>query len=91
MVPIRQIFHTDISLFVKFAQVSKLYVAYMRNLQIDIKKNTPDLLIFALDSKYSHICQDFITWFKQVTDIFICFTVEQSGTGVRLQINYMRR
>ena len=62
LVPIRHIFHTNISHFVKFAHVVKLYVdlAYMRNLHID----------FAFDSNSSHICQDFIMWFKQVTDKF---------------------
>ena len=35
----RHIFHTNISHFVKFAHLVKLYVAYMRNLHID-KKNT---------------------------------------------------
>ena len=65
LVPIRHIFHTNISHFVKFAHVVKLYVAYMRNLHID-KKNTPNLLDFAIDSNSSHICQDFITWFKQI-------------------------
>ena len=35
LVPIRHIFHTNISHFVKFAHVVKLYVAYMRNLHID--------------------------------------------------------
>ena len=39
LVPIHHIFHTDISHFVKFAHVVKLYVAYMRNLHID--KKTP--------------------------------------------------
>ena len=37
MVPIRHIFHTNISHFVKFAHVVKLYVANMRNLHIDKK------------------------------------------------------
>ena len=37
LVPIRYIFHTNISHFVKFAHVVKLYVAYMRNLHIDKK------------------------------------------------------
>ena len=60
LVPIRHIFHTYISHFV-FAHVVKLYVAYMRNLHID-KKNTPNLLHFAIDSNSSH----FITWFKQI-------------------------
>ena len=54
----------DISHSVKFAHVVKIYVAYMRNFHID--KNTPNLLHFAIDSKSSHICQDFITWFKQI-------------------------
>ena len=66
LVPIHHIFHTDISHFVKFAHVVKLYVAYMRNLHID-KKNTLNLLHFAIDSNSSHICQDFIKWFKQIT------------------------
>ena len=70
--------------FVKFAHVVKLYVAYMRNLHID--KITPNLLHFAFDSYTSHICQD-----KQVTDQVHMFTVEKSGTGVGLQINYMSR
>ena len=35
LVPICHIFHTNISHFVKFAHVVKLYVAYMRNLHID--------------------------------------------------------
>ena len=37
LVPIRHIFHTNISHFVKFAHVVKLYVAYMRNFHIDKK------------------------------------------------------
>ena len=37
LVPIRHIFHTNISHFVKFAHVVKIYVAYMRNLHIDKK------------------------------------------------------
>ena len=36
-------------------------------------KYTPNLLHFAFDSISSHICQDFITWFKQVTDTFHMF------------------
>ena len=64
-IPIFHIFHTNISHFVKFAHVVKNYVAYIRNLHID-KKNTPNLLHFAIDSDSSHICQDFITWFKQI-------------------------
>ena len=60
LVPIRHIFHTNISHFVKFAHIVKLYVAHMRNLHID--KNTPNLLHFAIDSNSSH----FITWFKQI-------------------------
>ena len=35
LVPIRHIFHTNISHVVKFAHVVKLYVAFMRNLHID--------------------------------------------------------
>ena len=45
LVPIRHIFHTNISHFVKFAHVVKLYVAYMRNLHID-KKNHPESAAF---------------------------------------------
>ena len=60
LVPIRHIFHTYISHFVKFAHVVKLYVAYMCNLHID-KKNTTNLLHFAIDFNSSH----FITWLKQ--------------------------
>ena len=43
LVPIRHIFHTNISHFVKFAHVVKLglYVAYMRFLHID--KKTPQI------------------------------------------------
>ena len=67
LVPIRHIFHSNISHFVKFAHVVKLYVADMHNLQID--KIPPNLLHFAIDSNSLHICpEDFITWFKQVTD-----------------------
>ena len=36
-------------------------------------KYPPNLLQFPFDSNSSHICQDFITWFKQVTDIFHMF------------------
>ena len=64
LVPIRHIFHTNISHFVKFAHEVKLYVAYMRNLHIDIKH--PKSAAFSIDSNSSHICQDFITWFKQI-------------------------
>ena len=71
LVPIRHIFHTNISHFVKFAHVVKLYVAYMRNLHID--NYTPNLLHFVFDSNSSHICQNFTTWFKQVTDKFHMF------------------
>ena len=60
LVPIRHIFHTNISHFVKLAHVVKLYVAYMRNLHID--KKHPNLLYFAIDSNSSH----FITWFKHI-------------------------
>ena len=60
LVPIRHIFYTNISYFVKFAHVVKLYVAYMRNLHID--KKHPNLLHFAIDSNSSH----FITWYKQI-------------------------
>ena len=66
LVPLRHIFHTNISHFVKFAHVVKLYIACMRNLHID-KKNTSNLLHFAIDSNSSHICQDLITRFKQIT------------------------
>ena len=75
-VQIRHIFHTNISHFVKFAHVVKLYVAYMRNLHIDEippPPPPPNLLHFAFDSNSSHICQDFIAWFKQVTDKFHMF------------------
>ena len=48
LVPIRHIFHTDISHYVKFAHVVKFYVAYMRILHID--KKTQNLLHFAIDS-----------------------------------------
>ena len=37
LVPIRHILHTNISHFVKFAHIVKLYVAYMRNLHVDKK------------------------------------------------------
>ena len=77
LVPIRHIFHTNVSHFVKFAHVVILYVAYMRNLRLD--KITPNLLHFAFDSNSSHICQDLITWFKQVTDKFHMFTVKNLG------------
>ena len=71
LVPIRYTFHTNISHFVKFAHVVKIYVAYMPNLHID--KIPPNLLHFAFDSNSSHMCQDFITWFKQFTDKFHMF------------------
>ena len=61
----------------------------MRNLHID--KIPPNLLHFAFDSNSSHICQDFITWFKQVTDKFHMFTFKKSEKGVRMQINYISR
>ena len=80
LVPIRHIFHTNISHFVKFAHVVKLYVACKCNLHID--KIPPYLLHFAFDSNSSHIYKDFIMWFKQVTDkfhIIICFTVKNLG------------
>ena len=64
-----------------------LYVAYMRNLHID--KIYPKSAAFSVDSNSSHICQDFITWFKQVTDQLHMFKVKTSWIGVRLQINYM--
>ena len=74
LVPISHIFHTNISHFVKFAHVVKLCVACMRNLHIDNPPPPPqNLLHFAFDSNSSHICQDFITWFKQVTDKFHMF------------------
>ena len=60
LVPICHIFHTYISHFVKFAQVVKLYLAYMRKHHID--KNTPNLLHFAIDSNSLHS----ITWFNQI-------------------------
>ena len=41
LMPIRHIFHTNISHFMKFAHVVKLYVAYIRNLYID--KKTPKI------------------------------------------------
>ena len=82
LVPIRHIFHTNISHFVKFAHVVKLYVAYMRNLHIDkIAPPPPILLHFAFDSNSSHICQDFITWFKQVTDKFHMYVLQLKNLG----------
>ena len=45
-VPIRHIFHINISHFVKFADVVKLYVAYMRNLNID--KIHPESVAFRI-------------------------------------------
>ena len=45
MVPIRHVFHTNISLFVKNAQEVELYEAYLRILYID--KKTPNLHHFA--------------------------------------------
>ena len=71
MVPIRYMFHTNISHFVNFAHVVKLYVAYMRNFHID--KIQPKSAVFAFDSNSSHTCEDFITWFKQVTGKFHMF------------------
>ena len=68
LIPILHIFHTNISHFVKYAHVVKLFIAYMRNLHID--KIPPKLLHFTFNSNSSHICQDFITWLKQVTDKF---------------------
>ena len=68
LVPVRHIFHTNISHFVKFAHVVKLYVACMRNLHRD--KIAPKSAAFAFDSNSSNICQNIITWFKQVTDKF---------------------
>ena len=53
LVPIRHIFNTNISHFVKFAHVVKLYEAYMRNLT-SIKTH-PNLLHFAIDSDSSHM------------------------------------
>ena len=47
LVPIRHVFHTNISHFVKNALIVKLYVAYMRILHID--KTPPNLLHFASD------------------------------------------
>ena len=73
LVPIRHTFPTNISHFVKFAHVVKLYVACMRNLHIDKISPPPNLLHFAFDSNSSHICQDFITWFNHVTDKFHMF------------------
>ena len=67
LVPIRHIHvsHTNVSHFVKFAHVVKLYVAYMRNLHID--KKHPKSSAFCNRFQYSsHICQVFITWFKQI-------------------------
>ena len=59
LAPIRHVFHTNISHFVKNAHVGKLYVAYMRIFHID--KTPPNLLQFASDSNYSHAWHDFIT------------------------------
>ena len=108
-VPIRLIFHTNSSHFVKFAQVVKLYVAYMRNLHIN--KILPKSAAFCIRFQFFTCMSGFYNvvkvskgakirnrynqvphlTFKQVTDNSICFTVEKSGTGVRLQINYMSR
>ena len=46
----RHIFHTNISHFVKFAHVVKLYVAYMRNLHID--KIHPKSAAFCIRSQF---------------------------------------
>ena len=62
-VPIRHIFHTNISHFVKFAHVVKLYVAYMRKLHID--KIPSKAAAFCIRFQFfTYICQDFITLFK---------------------------
>ena len=91
LVPIRHIFHTNISHFVKFTHVVKLYVAYMRNLHIDTIPSKSAAFCIRFDSNSSHIWQDFITCSNRLQINFICFTVEKSKTGVRLQINYISR
>ena len=64
LVPIRHVFHTNISHFVKktHVHVVKLYVACMRILHIDKipPPPPPDLLHFAFDSNSSHAWHDFI-------------------------------
>ena len=46
LVPMRHIFHANISHGVKFAHGVKLYVAYMRNLHNDKKNNTKSAAFF---------------------------------------------
>ena len=84
-VPIRHIFYANISRFVKFAHVVKLYVAYMRNLHVD--KILPKSAAFCIQSQFF----TYVSVFYKVVQNFICFTVEKSGTGERLQIKYMSR
>ena len=67
LVPIRHIFHTSVSHFVKFAHVVKLYVAYMRILHIYIKNNK-SAAFFNRFKFFTYMSgfNNFITWFKQI-------------------------
>ena len=58
LVPIRHVFRTNISHFVKNAREVKFYVACMRILHID--KISPQSGAFALDYNYLHAWHDFI-------------------------------
>ena len=64
-VPMRHIFHTNISHFVKFAHVVKIYVAYMRNLHID-KKNPTQICCILQSIPILHIRGTFFMFVERL-------------------------
>ena len=87
-VPIRHIFHTNISHFVTFAHVVKLYVAYMRNPHID--KIHPKSASFCSQFQFYTYVRILQRGSNRLQINVICF-IAKSGTGVKLKINYMRK
>ena len=65
-------FHTNISHFVKFAHVVKLYVAYMRNLHID--KIHPKSAAFCIRFQFFTFMSGFYNVIQTGYRYFICFT-----------------
>ena len=92
LVPIRHIFHTNISHFVKCAHEVKSYVAYMRNLHID--KIPPKSVAFCMQFQFFTFLSGFYnvvqTGYRQISYVL---QLKKSWTGVRLQIilYYMSR
>ena len=84
LVPMRHVFHTNISHFVKNAHVVKLYVAYMRFLHID--KISPKYAAVLPLILYSIPCMAlFNNWRGSNRLLFVSFTIQLKQLGQELE------